>query len=425
MSVGATELGLRVSNTGAGAAPVADTAVNGSGHGLIGMAERVKLHGGELQAGPSAAGGFEVSARIPMRAVPAAGEPGTDDLPESPNGGPELRWRWLDPALACISLVVLEAAVVGAHPRRGPLAINLIAVAVIAAALLWRRRAPLVFTLIAGLVGAVMNAYLVELNNSPLIGICLIVVPTYSVGAWGQRRQALAGLALFIGGAGASQLIGERGQLGSFAGAAFTICGSWAAGRAIRSYRLLTRELARTNARLTLEREDRARLAVAAERSRIARELHAAIAASVAAMVVQAVGALRLLGVDPDRADQAMASVEDTGRVALGDMRRMLGVLRHGGGRDDPRAPQPGVDPGAGDGAVGRRRARHGRVAPFRHSGRRARAAIAGGRQGVRASGWLVEVMRERVSLCDGEVLVVEGHEFVARLPRGLAGAFA
>ncbi|MBV9805158.1 MAG: histidine kinase dimerization/phosphoacceptor domain-containing protein [Solirubrobacterales bacterium] len=204
-------------------------------------------------------------------------------------------------------LAVLESAVLDAHDRRGPMALNLIVVAAIALATTWRRRSPLVFVLVVGVLGAVMNAFLVELKSSPLIGAYLIVVPTYSIAVWAERRQAVGGLALFIGGAGTSQLIAERGQLGTFAGGAFTICGSWAAGRAIRSYRLLTASLSQTNERLALEREARARLAVAGERSRVARELHAAIAGSVTAMVVQALGALRLLEVASDRADEAMA----------------------------------------------------------------------------------------------------------------------
>ena len=77
---------------------------------------------------------------------------------------------------------------------------------------------------------------------------------------------------------------------------------------------MLTSELELTSARLTAEREDRARLAVAGERSRIARELHAAVAQSVAAMVIQAEASRGLLGRDPVRADAAMGAIEDIGR---------------------------------------------------------------------------------------------------------------
>ncbi len=133
------------------------------------------------------------------------------------------------------------------------------------------------------------------------------------------------------------------GKIGDFAGAAFTISAAWATGRAIRARRVLNLELARTSARLAAEREDRARLAVAGERSRIARELHAIVAGSVAAMVVQAEAAWTLLNHDLARADAAMSSIESTGREVLDEMRRILGVLRHGANASQ-LAPQPGVD---------------------------------------------------------------------------------
>ena len=452
VSVGASALELRIADTGSDARPSRPAAVNGSGHGLIGMAERVELYGGELHAGPRAQGGFEVSARIPFERASAAAKPETSAVPVKSERDGSLRWPWLDLVLACAVLVVLETAVIEAHHRRGPLALNLIVVAGIALASGWRRRSPFISTLVVGLLGAVMNAFLVELKSSPVIGAYLIVVPTYSLAAWVPRRQAVAGLALFIGGAAVSQLIAERGQPGAFAGAVFAICGSWAAGRAIRSYRRLTADLSQTNTRLALEREDRARLAVAGERSRIARELHAAVAGSVAAMVVQAVGARRLLCVDPDGAERAMASVEDAGRDALGDMRRMLGALRRSGGNGEPRAPQPGID--QLHALIHRARDRgqpveltvHGEPGPLAAgvelglyrlletalamtSGTQLHASLRFGQDDVELSlrpngaetpGWPSQVMRERVALCDGEVLSdPHGVAFTARLPRG------
>src|SRR6202043_1497050 len=82
--------------------------------------------------------------------------------------------------------------------------------------------------------------------------------------------------------------------------------------------------------------------AVAEERARIGTELRDIIAHSVSAMVVQAGGARMLLRRDPDRARDGIISIEETGREALGDLRRLLGILRKD---DDPRAlsPQPGL----------------------------------------------------------------------------------
>jgi signal transduction histidine kinase len=87
-------------------------------------------------------------------------------------------------------------------------------------------------------------------------------------------------------------------------------------------------ELEERAARLEREREDRARAAVAAERARIARDLHDVIAHSVSVMTVQAGAARLLLGEDPQRAREPLLSVEETGRQALAEMRRLLGLLR-------------------------------------------------------------------------------------------------
>jgi signal transduction histidine kinase len=116
---------------------------------------------------------------------------------------------------------------------------------------------------------------------------------------------------------------------------------SWTAGRAIRARRLLARELEQKAARAQAEREDRARLAVADERTRIARELQAVVAQNVSAMVVGAEAALRSIGEDPEGADAQILEIERTGRSALEEMRRILGVLRAQEGPE--REPQPGM----------------------------------------------------------------------------------
>jgi signal transduction histidine kinase len=346
--VGPDALELRIADTGRGSAggrAGEPASRNGSGHGLVGMAERVQLYGGTLRTGPGAGGGFEVSARIPFgQTLPASqrsGRAGAERPISSEADG--LRWPWLDPVIALVSAVALVTGVLAGSDRRGPLALDLIVAAVIGLAAGWRRRFPLAFVIVVGALGAVMNACLVELKSSPVIGAYFVLVPSYAAGAWARGREAAFGLAFLLGGAAVSDLITQRGRTGDFAGAAFTLTAAWAAGRAVRSYRHLISELWRTSARLAVEREDRARLAIAAERSRIARELHAAVAGSVASMVVQAEAGLRQLEGDPTGAERAMDAAEHTGRLALADMRRILGVLRHG---EDPgeRYPQPGVD---------------------------------------------------------------------------------
>jgi signal transduction histidine kinase len=93
-------------------------------------------------------------------------------------------------------------------------------------------------------------------------------------------------------------------------------------------------------ARLERDRDERARAAVAAERARIAGDLHDVIAHSVSVMTVQAGAARLLLDEEPQRAREPLLSVEETGRQALGDMRRLLGLLRVDEDDLDP-VPEP------------------------------------------------------------------------------------
>src|SRR5690606_18609412 len=94
------------------------------------------------------------------------------------------------------------------------------------------------------------------------------------------------------------------------------------------------------------ERDQRAAIAAAAERARIARELHDVVAHNVSVMVVQADGAGFALDSDPEQARTAMRTISETGRRALAEMRRLVGVLREEdttGAAHEEYAPQPGL----------------------------------------------------------------------------------
>ncbi|MDB1086656.1 sensor histidine kinase [Streptomyces sp. ACA25] len=122
---------------------------------------------------------------------------------------------------------------------------------------------------------------------------------------------------------------------------------AWVLGDSLRTRRAYYAELEERAARLERERETRSRMAVAAERARIARELHDVVAHNVSVMVVQADGAAYVLDSAPDQARNALHTISGTGRQALAEMRRLLGVLRTG---ETPPAgtgayvPQPGVE---------------------------------------------------------------------------------
>ncbi len=113
-------------------------------------------------------------------------------------------------------------------------------------------------------------------------------------------------------------------------------------GRVLRNRSQLNATLREKAERLRRERADQAEQAAIEERTRIAGELHDVVAHAMSAMVVQAGGARRLAEKDPERARAAFGAVEETGREALTDIRRLLGVLR----REDEEialAPQPSL----------------------------------------------------------------------------------
>jgi signal transduction histidine kinase len=310
------------------------------------MGERVALYGGDLTALPRPEGGFEVRARIPYDGIGSSLQ-----VSSAPAKSEEtvvaavarMHWPWLDPLLAGVLLAVLETGVLASGHLRGPLVLNVTAVAAMAIATLWRRRSPLLVLITFGTIATIMNNYLTPPYGSPIIGPVILLIPIYSVAAWEHRRRAIMGLAVLLSGTAVANLIVRHGAAGDFVGAAFAITAAWASGRAIRARRQLVSDLKLLSARLAAEREDRARLVVASERMRIGRELHGVVAQRVAAMVVQAEAARSLLDVDSVRADAAMSATEDTGRQVLTEMRRMLGILRAVNDVGE-RQPQPGLD---------------------------------------------------------------------------------
>jgi len=121
----------------------------------------------------------------------------------------------------------------------------------------------------------------------------------------------------------------------------FLLC--WVLGRLTRIRRAYYVQLEDRAARLERERDAQAKIAVAAERARIARELHDVVAHNVSVMIVQADGASFVMDSSPEQAKQALATIAGTGRQALEEMRRLLGLLRSAdtGGE---YVPQPGVE---------------------------------------------------------------------------------
>jgi signal transduction histidine kinase len=362
----------------------------------------------------------------------------------------QVRDRWLDPALAAVALVAVEIEVVTVRHLSGPLVLNVLAAAAIAVPLVWRRRAPLAYACLTMGLTVLMTVTLTDLTPA-----ALFIIAAYTVAAHEPQTRALIGLAVCLIGVWALVALTPPLNLSSAALTTGTLSASWAFGRAVRAHRLLNEELGRKAERIAAEHESRELLAVADERTRIARELHAVVAGSVSAMVVQTEAAKQLLDEDLDRADAAMAAVEQAGRETLSEMRRILGVLRRAGEAPE-LAPQPGV--GQIHGLVERAREQHRQVelevdgdpGPLPASIdlgvyrilEEALASAAAGPLAVRltfaerdleldvsahstpAASWPTLAMRERVALCDGELEADEGRLRV-RLPRAFEGVLA
>jgi signal transduction histidine kinase len=208
-----------------------------------------------------------------------------------------------------------------------------------------RRRAPIgVMIAIAAGIAALEPVAGVLTAGQTAFGI--FVAAAYWVGAHvaGTRPVVLAGAActaLLSTSIFTSE--DQGGLVDVFFIGMFAVGAPVVVGRLVRQQVQLSAELAEKNRLIELEREERARAAVLAERSRIARDLHDVVAHSVSVMVVQAAGVRRVLAGDPERAATGFRAIETTGRDALGEMRRLLGMLRPD---DEPvhLAPQPGME---------------------------------------------------------------------------------
>jgi len=217
----------------------------------------------------------------------------------------------------------------------------------LAVPVVFRRRHPVAAFATAVAAGGIQ----VLLNVRPAITDLAVLILLYTLAAYAPRRISVWGLAVCLVGSGVAVVrwtsLVQRSLLSwlmigavLFAGPALL---AWVLGDSMRYRRAYYASLEDRAARLERERDAQARIAAVAERARIARELHDVIAHNVSVMVVQADGASYAIGTDPARAKEALAAISATGRQALAEMRRLLGVLRREEDGGTERAPQPGI----------------------------------------------------------------------------------
>jgi signal transduction histidine kinase len=238
--------------------------------------------------------------------------------------------RWLRSALfdlgiaGLVWLLVLFVGVV----REPSLALIGLAMGV---AVLFRRRFPLsVMAAVSGLALCQVLFYPPRVGD-PMPYDVAVLIAMYSVVKYARPfwHGLLAALPVAIGIGIEVVRMGAQGNWVTSVLFLVAVCGGvWLTAYTVRTRRLYVQGLEERAATAERERDHLAQIAVADERASIARELHDVVAHSLAVMIVQADGASYALGGEPEQARLAIKQVAATGREALEDMRRLVGVLR-------------------------------------------------------------------------------------------------
>jgi signal transduction histidine kinase len=172
-----------------------------------------------------------------------------------------------------------------------------------------------------------------------------LMVAVYSLGAHTSgrpRTRAAVAIVVMLSTLLISGLLVDQIGPGSVIGSGITLTTAFVLGDNLQRRRQAIADLAERAERAERERDLLAREKVTEERTRIARELHDVVAHSVSVMIIQAGAARRTLHADPDAAVAALTTIEGSGREAMAELRRVLGVLRHADQAD--LAPQPSID---------------------------------------------------------------------------------
>jgi signal transduction histidine kinase len=247
--------------------------------------------------------------------------------------------------LTALALYEIWGATLASPGFRGPPVVQTLGALLMIVPLGWRRRYPVEVAMCAVAGAAVEWPWLRSTGQLSFEAFIVVLLVFYSVGAHAELRRGLRALALVvvvIMAADIADSVAGNHEPFENAGLYPLLAVAWAAGNALRRHGARERALEARAAELEHEREEKVRVAAAEERARIARELHDVVAHSVSVMVVQVGGARGILDSEPETARETLRSAEQTGRQALAEMRRMLGILR---APDDGRelTPQPSL----------------------------------------------------------------------------------
>jgi signal transduction histidine kinase len=259
--------------------------------------------------------------------------------------GPLLR-RYAFDAVIVVAALEIAVEVAFRDDPRAPTAtawFTAPAMALLVLPLLLRRRFPFAAPTAVWAVAAVLSFVDGRLVVFSITASVAGMAAAFLLGNLSDDTQARAGLAVVIAGSATVVYNNPDHAAGEFLFAPVLFAIGWLAGYALRERAAQAEEAEERAARAERERETAARIAVAEERARIARELHDIVAHSLSVMVLQ-VGTVRRKLPDTAADDrEALTDVEQAGRTALAEMRRLLGAMRRDGDEVELE-PQPGLD---------------------------------------------------------------------------------
>ncbi|MEV7648705.1 histidine kinase [Arthrobacter sp. NPDC089319] len=245
-------------------------------------------------------------------------------------------YRWLQANTGKVDLILmLLALVVTVLPYLAMANLAAFALsALLVVPLAWRRT----YAWQSGLAVAAAALLNVAFIGEPVPAHVFVLVTVYSLAAYGPRWASLGGLVLAL--LGGVMFVVRYGITDPFTGGTAPyyllslvavdalVLACWMFGDLVRNRRLTVRALEDRARRLEVERQQERDLAAADERSHIAREMHDIVAHSLSVIITQADGARYASAKDPTIATGTLATIAETGRTSLQDMRRLLGVLR-------------------------------------------------------------------------------------------------
>lgn len=246
-------------------------------------------------------------------------------------------WDVVDRALAAVLFALMAVNLTLGH-RQGPVIFELLIAAVMATALLWRRKRPLLATLVVVAGAGVLLGVLTSPKNA-FGTVFPVLVAAYSTGAHLELRRSLIGFVVTTGAIAAVCIANTPNDI--FFPVVFFGIVPWVVGRVIYGQTALARELTEKAEREQIAREEEEARAAASERARVARELHDVLAHNLSVMVIQASAARRVADKDPAAAVEAAKLISRTGREAMSELRYVFGPVRKQDG--DALGGSPGL----------------------------------------------------------------------------------